>query len=123
MQQETGAYQSGPRWHKAGSNDVQRTPKRPQDRTTWQQKHSKRIQGSPLAHSGPKMAPSEPQGRPKWLQRETNIAKVVLALALDSAEEDQGGPKRATSIPTDATRAPEEAQRWPAKNIQKLMEN
>ena len=61
-----------------------------------------------MAHSGPKMAPSEPQGRPKWLQRETNIAKVVLALALDSAEEDQGGPKRATSIPTDATRAPEE---------------
>ena len=50
-------------------------------------------QGSPLAHIGPKMAPSEFQGRTNWLQRETNMAKVVHTLAPDSGQEASTWPQ------------------------------
>ena len=78
-------------------------------------------QGSPLAHIGPKMAPSELQGRPKWLQRETNMAKVVHTLAPDSAQEDSRWPQEGHKDARRFQKSSQEAQPWPAKNVENRM--
>ena len=113
--------QSGPRWYRAGSNDVQKAPKRPQYGTTWHEKSPKRTPGElDLAHSWPKMAPTAPRGRPKRLQREPNMGKRW----------PQGGPRKwprrlkmAPRGPQGCPQTPKELPRKPNIGQPKTLKN